>query len=100
VLAEIFVAAPFLIIAARSAFASVDPVLEDVADRLGRGRFATFIKVSLPLAWPAIRAGLLLAWLRAFGEFGATVMVAYHPYTYTLPVYMYVAFRRERKIVS
>jgi ABC-type Fe3+/spermidine/putrescine transport system ATPase subunit/ABC-type sulfate transport system permease component len=90
VLAETFVAAPFLIVAARSAFASVDPVLEDVAATLGRGRLATFIKVSLPLAWPAIRAGLLLAWLRAFGEFGATVMVAYHPYS--LPVYMYVAF--------
>jgi molybdate transport system permease protein len=90
VLAETFVAAPFLIIAARSAFASVDPVLEDVAATLGRGGLATFIKVSLPLAWPAIRAGLLLAWLRAFGEFGATVMVAYHPYS--LPVYMYVAF--------
>ena len=90
VLAETFVAAPFLIVAARSAFASVDPVLEDVAATLGRGRLATFTKVSLPLAWPAIRAGLLLAWLRAFGEFGATVMVAYHPYS--LPVYMYVAF--------
>ena len=90
VLAETFVAAPFLIVAARSAFASVDPVLEDVAATLGRGRLATFINVSLPLAWPAIRAGLLLAWLRAFGEFGATVMVAYHPYS--LPVYLYVAF--------
>jgi ABC-type Fe3+/spermidine/putrescine transport system ATPase subunit/ABC-type sulfate transport system permease component len=90
VLAETFVAAPFLIVAARSAFASVDPVLEDVAATLGRARLATFMKVSLPIAWPAIRSGLLLAWLRAFGEFGATVMVAYHPYS--LPVYMYVAF--------
>jgi ABC-type Fe3+/spermidine/putrescine transport system ATPase subunit/ABC-type sulfate transport system permease component len=90
VLAETFVAAPFLIVAARSAFASVDPVLEDVAATLGRGRLTTFMEVSLPIAWPAIRAGLLLAWLRAFGEFGATVMVAYHPYS--LPVYMYVAF--------
>jgi len=90
VLAETFVAAPFLIVAARSAFASVDPVLEDVAATLGRGRLDTFIRVSLPIAWPAIRAGLLLAWLRAFGEFGATMMVAYHPYS--LPVYMYVAF--------
>jgi ABC-type sulfate transport system permease component len=90
VLAETFVAAPFLIVAARSAFASVDPVLEDVAATLGWGTLRAFIKVSLPLAWPAIRAGLLLAWLRAFGEFGATVMVAYHPYS--LPVYMYVVF--------
>lgn len=90
VLAETFVAAPFLVVAARSAFASVDPVLEDVALTLGWGALRVFIKVSLPLAWPAIRAGLLLAWLRAFGEFGATVMVAYHPYS--LPVYMYVVF--------
>jgi ABC-type Fe3+/spermidine/putrescine transport system ATPase subunit/ABC-type sulfate transport system permease component len=90
VLAEVFVAAPFLIIAARSGFAAMDPVLESVAATLGRGPFAIFFRVSLPIAWPTILSGLLLAWLRAFGEFGATVMVAYHPYS--LPVYTYVAF--------
>ncbi len=90
VLAEIFVAAPFLIIAARSAFMAIDPMLEGVASTLGSRPAATFFRISLPLAWPTIRAGLLLAWLRAFGEFGATVMVAYHPYS--LPVYTYVAF--------
>ena len=66
VLAEMFVAAPFLIIAARSAFAAVDPVLEGVAATLGHGRLATFLRVSLPLAWPTTRSGLLLAWLRGF----------------------------------
>jgi ABC-type Fe3+/spermidine/putrescine transport system ATPase subunit/ABC-type sulfate transport system permease component len=90
VLAEAFVAAPFLIIAARSAFAGIDPVLEDVAATLGHRPLAVFRRVSLPLAWRGIAAGLLLTWLRAFGEFGATVMVAYHPYS--LPVYTYVAF--------
>ncbi len=90
VIAETFVAAPFLIIAARSAFEAVDPVLEDVAATLGHKKLARFALVSLPSAWPTILAGLLLAWLRAFGEFGATVMVAYHPYS--LPVYTYVAF--------
>ena len=90
VLAETFVAAPFLIVAARSAFASVDPVLEDVAATLGHHAGSRFFRVALPAAWPAIRAGLALAWLRAFGEFGATVMVAYHPYS--LPVYTYVVF--------
>jgi len=90
VLAEIFVAAPFLIIAARSAFAAVDPTLEGVAATLGRGPLFVFFRVSLPIVRPAIVSGLLLAWLRAFGEFGATVMVAYHPYS--LPVYTYVAF--------
>ena len=90
VLAEVFVAAPFLIIAARSAFAAMDPALEGVAATLGRGPLAVFFRVSMPIARPAILSGLLLAWLRAFGEFGATVMVAYHPYS--LPVYTYVAF--------
>ncbi|HEY6430888.1 MAG TPA: ATP-binding cassette domain-containing protein, partial [Acetobacteraceae bacterium] len=90
VIAEVFVAAPFLIIAARSGFAAVDPVLEGVAATLGRHPFDVFLRLSLPIAWPAILSGLLLTWLRAFGEFGATVMVAYHPYS--LPVYTYVAF--------
>ncbi|HUB44458.1 MAG TPA: ATP-binding cassette domain-containing protein [Acetobacteraceae bacterium] len=90
VAAEVFVAAPFLIIAARSGFAAVDPVLEGVAATLGRRPLDVFLRVSLPIAWPAILSGLLLTWLRAFGEFGATVMVAYHPYS--LPVYTYVAF--------
>jgi molybdate transport system permease protein len=90
VLAEVFVAAPFLIIAARSSFAAIDPVLEGVAATLGRWPIETFFRVSLPIARPTIAAGLLLSWLRAFGEFGATVMVAYHPYS--LPVYTYVAF--------
>lgn len=90
VIAEVFVAAPFLIIAARAAFLSMDGVLEGVAATLGRGPWETFFRVSLPLAWPTIFSGLMLAWLRAFGEFGATLMVAYHPYS--LPVYTYVAF--------
>ncbi len=90
VLAEVFVAAPFLIIAARSAFAAIDPGLEGVAATLGRDPLYVFFRVSMPIARPAILSGLLLAWLRAFGEFGATVMVAYHPYS--LPVYTYVAF--------
>ena len=90
VLAETFVSAPFVIIAARSAFAALDPAIEDVAATLGRGRLAVFARATLPAVRPALLAGLLLAWLRAFGEFGATVMVAYHPYS--LPVYTYVAF--------
>jgi ABC-type Fe3+/spermidine/putrescine transport system ATPase subunit/ABC-type sulfate transport system permease component len=90
VLAEVFVAAPFLVIAARSAFSSIDPVLEGVGATLGRRPLELFFRISLPMAWPSVLSGMLLAWLRAFGEFGATVMVAYHPYS--LPVYTYVAF--------
>lgn len=90
VLAQTFVAAPFLIIAARAAFAAVDPALEDVAASLGHGRTARFRLVALPAALPGIGAGILLAWLRAFGEFGATVILAYHPYS--LPVFTFVQF--------
>ena len=90
VLAQTFVAAPFLIIAARAAFQAVDPALEDVAASLGHGRLARFRLVAVPAALPGIGAGVLLAWLRAFGEFGATVILAYHPYS--LPVFTFVQF--------
>ena len=90
VLAQMFVSAPFLIVAARSAFAAVDPDMDAVAATLGHGPGARFRRVGLPVGWPGIRAGLLLAWLRAFGEFGATIMVAYHPSA--LPVATFVAF--------
>jgi len=90
VLAQTFVAAPFLVIAARGAFAAAPPALEDVARTLGHRRLARFLKVALPVAWPGVQAGLLLAWLRAFGEFGATVILAYHPYS--LPVFTFVQF--------
>ncbi|MES1954829.1 ATP-binding cassette domain-containing protein [Salinisphaera hydrothermalis] len=90
VLAQTFVAAPFLVIAARSAFAAIDPALPAVAATLGHGPLSRFFRVSLPIALPGIAAGLLLAWLRAFGEFGATVILSYHPYS--LPVFTYVQF--------
>ena len=90
VLAQSFVASPFLIVSARSAFAALDPNLEDTAATMGLGRFARFWRVAVPIAGPGIRAGLLLAWLRAFGEYGATVMLSYHPYS--LPVFTYVQF--------
>ncbi|MCW2971212.1 MAG: hypothetical protein JWO23_2339, partial [Solirubrobacterales bacterium] len=64
VLAQTFVAAPFLIIVARSAFAAVDPPLEDVAATLGHGRLSRFMRVAIPAALPGLAAGLLLAWLR------------------------------------
>ncbi|MGO9456232.1 MAG: ATP-binding cassette domain-containing protein [Acidimicrobiales bacterium] len=90
VLAQTFVAAPFLVIAARSAFAAADPAHDEVGATLGLSPIARFFKISLPLASSAIAAGLLLSWLRAFGEFGATVILAYHPYS--LPVFTYVQF--------
>ncbi len=88
VLAQVFVASPFVIIAARSAFEAVDPALEEVAATLGKSDWQIFWRINLPAARLGILAGLLLGWLRALGEFGATAVMAYHPYT--LPVYVYV----------
>jgi molybdate/tungstate transport system permease protein len=88
ILAQMFVAAPFVVVAARTAFEAIDPKLEQVAATLGQNRMQLFWRVSLPLARGGIIAGLILAWMRALGEFGATIVMAYHPYT--LPVYTYV----------
>lgn len=88
VLAQTFVAAPFAIVASRAAFESVDSATERVAATLGASRWRIFWTVSLPQAWGGVLAGLILTWLRAMGEFGATAVLAYHPYT--LPVYIYV----------
>jgi molybdate/tungstate transport system permease protein len=88
VLAQTFVAAPFAVVAARAAFEAVDPATERVAATLGATRWRVFWTVSLPQAAGGVVAGLILTWLRAMGEFGATAVLAYHPYT--LPVYIYV----------
>jgi len=76
VIAAAIVAFPLVFKAARAAFENVEPQLEDAARSLGLGEWAVFLRVSLPLAWRGILAGLLLAFARALGEFGATLMVA------------------------
>jgi ABC-type Fe3+/spermidine/putrescine transport system ATPase subunit/ABC-type sulfate transport system permease component len=86
VIAQSFVSAPFLVVVARSAFRAVDPSLGDVAATLGHGPLARFARVDVPAAADGIRTGLILMWLRAFGEYGTTVVLAYHPYS--LPVYV------------
>lgn len=90
VLAQLFVSAPFVIVSAYAGFAGVDSKLEMAAATLGDSRWDIFRRISLPLAWPGIAAGITLAWIRALGEFGATLIVAYNPHT--LPVYMWVKF--------
>lgn len=67
---------PLILRAARAAFREVDPQLERAARTLGLNATAVFFRVSLPLAWRGICAGALLAFARAMGEFGATLMVA------------------------
>jgi molybdate transport system permease protein len=76
VLASAVVAFPLFVRSARSAFEEVDPRLPAVARTLGRGPFAAFFQVELPLAWRGVTAGAVLAFARALGEFGATILVA------------------------
>ena len=76
IIAATIVAFPLVFKAARAAFETVDPQLEDAARTLGLGEWPIFFRVTLPLAWRGILAGLLLAFARALGEFGATLMVA------------------------
>jgi len=93
VLAQLFVSAPFVVVSALAAFAGVDPKLEMAAATLGDSQWHVFWRISVPLAWPGIAAGITLAWIRALGEFGATLIVAYNPHT--LPVYMWVKFESD-----
>ena len=76
VLAAMVVAFPLVFKAARAAFETVDPQLEDAARTLGMHEVAIFFRVTLPLAWHGVLAGLLLSFARSLGEFGATLMVA------------------------
>lgn len=76
IIAASVVAFPLVFKAARAAFETVDPQLEDAARTLGLHEWAIFLRVTLPLAWRGILSGLLLAFARAMGEFGATLMVA------------------------
>ena len=76
VVAATIVAFPLILRSARTAFEAVDPQLEKAARVLGLSEWAVFFRVTLPMAWPGVLAGILLVFARALGEFGATLMVA------------------------
>jgi molybdate transport system permease protein len=76
VMAQLFIASPFYVKAARAGFESVDARLEDAARSLGASPWRVFWTISAPLARPALLSGLVLAWARALSEFGATMMFA------------------------
>ncbi len=90
VLAQTYITSPFLIFAAKAGFSEIPKQLWDVTRELGGGIWDEFWYVSLPLAKTAIFVGALLTFTRAIGEFGATMIMAYHPYT--LPVDLWVQF--------
>jgi molybdate transport system permease protein len=91
ILAAFVVAVPLLYLPAKAGFAGVDREMEDVARLFGANTLQIFWHVSLPLARRAITSGLLLAFARALGEFGATVMVlGTSPSRQTLPIRIYL----------
>lgn len=76
IVAEAFVALPFLVLTAEAAFRNLDRRYEDAARTLGARPSALVWRVVVPLTWPSLVAGLVLAWARALGEFGATITFA------------------------
>jgi molybdate transport system permease protein len=102
VIAAAVVAFPLVFKAARAAFETVDPQLEAAARTLGISEAAVFCRVSLPLAWRGILAGLLLSFARALGEFGATLMVAgsIPGKTQTLSIAAYEAVQAGRNDIA
>jgi molybdate transport system permease protein len=95
VLAQTFVAAPFFVRSARAGLAGVDRELEDAARVDGAGEQSVFRWITVPLAAPALAAGLVMCWARALGEFGATIMFAgsIEGRTQTLPLVVYAEFQ-------
>ena len=87
IIAQTYVASPFMILASQASFESVDESYESIARVLGKTRFETFFKVSLPLAKTGIVMGLILSWVRAIGELGATMMMAYNPHTISIQIF-------------
>ena len=76
IFAQVFVAAPFYVRAARIGFSGIDVTFEDVSQTLGVSPWSTFWRLTVPMAWPSLVTGVALAWARAVSEFGATIMFA------------------------
>jgi len=97
VIAETFVAMPFLIITVEGAFRASDRGFEEAAATLGASRLTIFRTITLPLIGPSLLAGAVLCWARALGEFGATITFAgnFPGRTQTMPLAVYVALESD-----
>lgn len=97
VVAEAFVAMPFLVIAVEGALRGADPRYDEAAATLGASRWYTFRRVTLPLVAPGVAAGAVLCWARALGEFGATITFAgnFPGTTRTMPVEVYLTLQQD-----
>jgi molybdate transport system permease protein len=97
VLAEVFVAMPFLVLTLEAGFRSADRRLEEAARSLGASPLRVFRRVTLPMVRPSLVAGALLCWARALGEFGATIAFAGNTpgKTQTLPLFVYTTLQGD-----
>ncbi len=97
VMAQLFIASPFFVKAARAGFEAVDARLEAAARTLGASRWRVFWTITVPLARPALLSGIVLAWARALSEFGATMMFAGNlpGTTQTLPLAVMTALESD-----
>lgn len=100
IVANAFVAMPFLVITVEGALRAQDRRYEEAAASLGARRWTVLRRVTLPMIAPSVAAGLLLCWARAFGEFGATITFAgnLQGRTQTLPLAVFIALERDRDI--
>lgn len=100
VVAQIVVAAPFFVQATTHAFREVEPDMLIVARTLGASPISAFFRVALPIAWPGFVAGASLAWARALGEFGATLLFAGNMpgETQTMPLAIYTALESDVRV--
>jgi molybdate transport system permease protein len=98
IVANAFVAMPFLVITVESALRTLDDRYESAAASLGAGRWTVLRRVTLPMIGPSLMAGLVLSWARALGEFGATITFAgnLQGRTQTLPLAVFVALESDR----
>ncbi len=97
VVAEAFVALPFLVVSVEGALRAADLRYEDAAATLGASRWTIFRRVTLPLIAPGVGAGAVLCWARALGEFGATITFAgnFPGRTQTMPLAVYLALETD-----
>ncbi|GAA2541638.1 ABC transporter permease [Winogradskya consettensis] len=97
VVAEAFVAMPFLVISVEGALRGADSRFEEAAATLGASRWTAFRRVTLPLIAPGVAAGAVLCWARALGEFGATITFAgnFPGRTQTMPLAVYLALEQD-----
>lgn len=97
VMAQSFVAMPFLVVTVEGALRGADIRYEEAAATLGAGRWTTFRRVTLPMVGPGVAAGAVLCWARALGEFGATITFAGNlaGETRTMPVAVYLALETD-----